>query len=230
MNWEQLDLGGRAFLRAGLSGPLVLGLYALPLDYSSPAGAKPLVFSGTLLKRAGRRLAETGRFAVLTCQPGGLRRFSYGFKTTVRVRLIHAQVRRLIERSGRWQKAWGVPINQVFMAGTNPSLSIIQFDGLLRLGWRLPVEEREALMQVWRYSAYLSGLQPELTAANETEARRLTQLIIDARATPDDDRRALIDALMNVRLFPASQAQNGGNGTNVPCILSLGGRVTNIAT
>src|SRR5688572_4490992 len=68
VDWDELDRGGRVFMRAGLSGPIVLGLYALPLDYTSPAGAKPLVFSGGLIKRAGRRLAETGRFATLTCQ------------------------------------------------------------------------------------------------------------------------------------------------------------------
>jgi hypothetical protein len=205
VDWDQLDRGGRVVLRSGLCGAIVLGLYALPMDYSAPAGAKPLVFSGALVKRASRRLAETGRFAVASCQPGGLKRFGEGFKTTVRVRLMHAQVRRLILRSGRWNPGWGAPINQAFMAGTIVSLSYILLDGLRQMGWLLPAAEREAVMQVWRYSAYLSGVPAELAPATETESKRLSQLIISTSAPPDDDSRALVAALMNVRLFPGTE-------------------------
>jgi hypothetical protein len=205
VDWDQLDLGGVAFMRAGLSGPIILGLYGLPLTYSSPAGSKALVFSGTLVKRAPRRLAETARFAILTCQPGGLKRFSEGFKTTIRVRMMHAQVRRLLLRSGRWKNEWGAPINQIFMAGTNLSLSLILIYGLRKLGWILSGAEREAIMQVWRYSAYLSGVHPELLCANESEARRLMDLILLTQGEPDDDSRALINALMGVRIIPRTE-------------------------
>ena len=205
VDWDQLDLGGRVVLRSGLCGAIALGLYALAKDYAAPAGAKPLVFSGALIKRASRRLAETGRFAVASCQPGGLRRYGDGFKTTVRVRLMHAQVRRLILRSGRWSPGWGAPINQAFMAGTIVSLSYILLDGLRQLGWRLPEAEREAVMQLWRYSAYLSGVPAELSPATQAESKRLSELIVGTSAPPDDDSRVLVSALMNVRLFPGTE-------------------------
>jgi hypothetical protein len=93
VDWDQLDLGGAVFLRSGLLGVVVLMLRCLPLSYCSPSGNKPLVFSGRLTERAARRLGETGRFVIATCQPGALKRFSEGFKITVKVRLMHAQVR-----------------------------------------------------------------------------------------------------------------------------------------
>jgi hypothetical protein len=199
VNWEQLDLGGMVFLRSGLFGVLTVGLVSLPLSYSSPAGNKPLVFSGQLIRRAARRLGETARFVYLTSQPGALRRFGEGFKATVKVRLIHAQMRRLLKQSGHWATSqWGEPINQAYMAATNLTLSVVLLDGMRSLGLRCTQTEREALMQLWRYSGYLSGVAPELLCAAESEARRMLEMVFELEGPPDDDSRALINALMKV--------------------------------
>jgi hypothetical protein len=199
VDWEQLDSGGAAFLRSGLFGVITVGLVSLPLSYSSPAGNKPLVFSGQLIKRAPRRLGETGRFIFLTSQPGALRRFSDGFKATVRVRLMHAQVRRLLKQSGQWDaKKWGEPINQAYLAATNLIFSVVLLDGMRRFGLRFTPPEREALMQLWRYSGYLSGVAPELLCATENEARRMLEMVLELEGPPDEDSRALINALMLV--------------------------------
>src|SRR5262249_11935806 len=58
--------------------------------------------------------------------------------------------------------------------------------------------EREALMQLWRYSGYLSGVAPELLCATESEARRMLEMVLELEGPPDDDSRALINALMLV--------------------------------
>jgi hypothetical protein len=199
VDWDQLDLGGAVFLRSGLFGVLTIGLVSLPLCYSSPAGNKPLVFSGQLIKRAARRLGETGRFVYLTSQPGALRRFGEGFKANVKVRLMHAQVRRLVWRSGRWDAGqWGEPINQAYLAATNLTLSVALLDGMRSFGLRFTQAEREALMQLWRYSGYLSGVNPELLCVTECEARRMLDLVFALDGPPDNDSRALINALMRV--------------------------------
>jgi len=199
VNWEQLDLGGSVLLRSGLLGVLTAALAWLPISYSSPAGNKPLVFSGQLIKRAPRRLGETARFIYLTSQPGALQRFGDGFKTTVKVRLIHAQVRRFLKESGRWDASqWGEPINQAYMAATNLIFSVVLLDGMRSFGLRCTRSEREALMQLWRYSGYLSGVAPELLCATENEARRMLEMVLDLEGPPDDDSRALINALMAV--------------------------------
>jgi hypothetical protein len=203
VDWDRMDRGGQVFLRSGGLGIAVLSLYSLPITYSSPDGNKPLVFPGHLLKRAPRRLAETASFVVATCRPGGLHRYAEGFAITIKVRLMHAQVRRLLWRSGRWNgDDWGTPINQVYMAGTNLALSAILLDGLERLGARCSHEEGEALLHLWRYSGYLTGVSPELLCSTRGYAKWLSEMIFNNQAVPDDDSRALVNALMNSSFLP----------------------------
>jgi hypothetical protein len=207
---DRCNLGGATFLRCRL-GFAVLALLALPLIYSWPAGNKPLALSGQLVHRASQRLKDTTRYVFAVCQPDGLSRFSEGFAMTVRVRLIHAQVRRLLLTSGQWRSdVWGAPINQCHMAGTNLMFSVGVLDGLTRLGYRFKRIEREALIHLWRYVGYLLGVEPELLIADEFEGHRLLDMIFAFEPQPDDDSRALVDALMQtsfdyIRNFRAGQ-------------------------
>jgi hypothetical protein len=116
---------------------------------------------------------------------------------TVRVRLIHAQVRRLLLNSGQWRsEVWGAPINQCHMAGTNVMFSVGVLDGLTRFGYHFERVEREALVHLWRYAGYLLGLDHELLIADEFEGHRFLDLMFAFEPQPDDDSRALVDALM----------------------------------
>ncbi len=99
---ERCDRGGTAFLRTGIFGGFVLAFRSLVMGYCSPAGNKPLAFSGRLKTAAPRRLSETSHFVEAVCLPGGMRPGAPGFAAAVRVRLMHAQVRRLLEGSPRW--------------------------------------------------------------------------------------------------------------------------------
>ena len=61
-----------------------------------------------------------------------------GWCLNVNVRLIHAQVRRMILCSGRWDAdAWGAPINQHDELGTSLLFSVIVLEGLRQLGVRI---------------------------------------------------------------------------------------------
>jgi hypothetical protein len=193
---DTCNLGGATFLRCRL-GFVPLALLALPIIYSWPAGNKPLALSGQLVHRASQRLKDTARYVFAVSQPDGLSRFSEGFAMTVRVRLIHAQVRRLLIESRQWRReAWGAPINQCHMAGTNLMFSVGVLDGLTRLGYRFKRVEREALVHLWRYAGYLLGVEHELQMADEFESHRLLDLMFAFEPQPDDDSRALVDALM----------------------------------
>jgi hypothetical protein len=204
VDFDQLDFGGSVYLRLGPLGQLALGCAALPLAYGSPVGVIPLVFTGRLTQRAFRRLIETTHFVYATCKPGGLRRHSEGFKTTVRVRLMHAQIRRLLLQSPRWDKqAWGVPIPQADLAGTNLSFSVVVLESLRRLGCSFSARESEAVMHLWRYSGYLIGLNQQIACATEAEALRLGDLIAKTQAPPNADCVALTQALMNSSMHMA---------------------------
>jgi len=207
---DRCNLGGATFLRCRL-GFVPLAMLALPIIYSWPAGNKPLALSGQLVHRASQRLKDTARYVFAVCQPDGLSRFSEGFAMTVRVRLIHAQVRKLLLESGQWRsETWGAPINQCHMAGTNLMFSVGVLDGLTRLGYRFERVEREALVHLWRYAGYLLGVEHELLIADEFEGHRLLDLMFAFEPQPDDDSRALVDALMQtsftyVRNFKAAR-------------------------
>ncbi len=194
----RLDRGGAAFLRAGLLGGMVLGAYSLVAGYCSPAGNKPLAFSGRLAQDAPRRLAETGRFVQAVSTPGGMHRYGDGFKAMVKVRLVHASVRRMLLRSPRWNSAaWGVPINQYDMSGTALLFSSIVLDGLDKMGFQMTAEERADFMHLWRYGAYVIGVDEELRCTTEAEAKALWDLLSNTQAPPDDDSRALANALLD---------------------------------
>jgi hypothetical protein len=213
---DQCNLGGATFLRCRL-GFVALAMSSLPLIYSWPAGNKPLALSGHLVHRASQRLKDTTRYVFAICQPDGLARFSDGFKMTVKVRLIHSQVRRLLRQSGQWRdEVWGAPINQCHLAGTNLLFSVGVLDALRRIGYLFKPAEREALIHLWRYAGYLLGVDHELLVAGEWEGHRLLDLIFTFEPKPDDDSRALVNALME-----ASFDYLRGFKTARPCSMNL---------
>jgi hypothetical protein len=194
---SRAERGGRVFHRSGPLGGLVLGVHSLVLAYCSPAGNKPLVFSGRLEADAPRRLAETSRFVQAVTLPGAMRRHGEGFACTVKVRLVHAAVRRMLRLSGRFREdEWGAPINQADMAGTTLLFSHVVLDGLGRLGFHTTRSEREDLLHLWRYVGYLLGVNEGLRSTTEHEARNLWDLLASTQAPPDDDSRALAKALI----------------------------------
>jgi hypothetical protein len=197
VDWHAVERGGRVLLRAGVLGGIVLGAKALVYGYASPAGNKPLVLSGRLTEQAARRLNETARFVQAVVRPGGMRHGGDGFAATVKVRLMHAQVRHFIRRSQQWQdEAWGLPINQHDMMATTLLFSLITLQGLRQLGVHIDRDESDDYMHLWRYVAHVIGVDPMLVPATEREADELAALIAATQAPPDEDSRNLVAALM----------------------------------
>ncbi len=192
-----LEHGGEMLFRSGWFGGLVLGI-SLLYGYASPGGNKPLVFSGRLAEQAPRRLRETSRFVQATCAKNGRARGGAGRAITVKVRLMHAHVRQMLLRSGRWDEAaWGLPINQHDMAGTSILFSLAPIESLRALGYDLDAEEVHMYMQLWRYSGHLIGVDPELLPTSEHDARRLKDIVAATEGPPDDDSRKLAKALFS---------------------------------
>lgn len=198
VNERALDRGGEILFRTGPVGGLALGLKSLVTGYASPGGNKPLVFSGRLREQAPHRLNETSRFVHATSAPGGLTRFADGYRITLKVRLMHARVREMILKSGRWNApAWGAPINQSDMAATALLFSIFLLDGVRQLGLKFRADEVDDFLHLWRYSAHLMGVTPELQVSNESDAHRLGEIVLATQGPPDQDSRDLFAALMN---------------------------------
>lgn len=198
VDWQTTDRGGEVLLRTGILGGMVLGARSLVLGYTTPAGNKPLVFSGRLKEQAGRRLNETARFVQAVARAGGMRPFADGWQITLKVRLIHAQVRSMILASGRWRgDEWGVPVNQHDMAATTLLFSSVMLDGLRKLGVRIERDEAEDYMHLWRWVGRVMGVDAGILPASEMEAHRLAELIAATQADPDQDSRDLTRALFD---------------------------------
>lgn len=216
VDFEQLDRGALAYQRFGLMGMIILSAWSLINGYHSSAAVKPLAFTGQLRHRTQRRLAETARFVSEVSQTDGLRARQTGFTICVRVRLVHAFVRRACWESGRWQsEAWGEPINQADMFGTLLEFSLLMMDGAMRLGFRVTPDEREAILALWRYCGYLSGVDEWLLSkmASERDTRHMSRLLRLVQPGPDEDSRALTAQLLHV---PRLNAQGRG-----PALLAI---------
>lgn len=196
VDWGVADRGGALLMRAGALGGAVLGARSLVLGYASPGGNKPLVFSGRLKEQAARRLNETARFVQAVCRPAGMRPFAEGWQITLKVRLIHAQVRKMILASGRWNtEAWGLPANQHDLAGTTLLFSAAIIDGLRKLGMPIPSEDADSYIHLWRWVGRTIGVHSDILPASEPEAMRLADLFELTMGEPDQDSRDLTRAL-----------------------------------
>ena len=213
VDWETIERGGEVLLRAGPLGGIVLAYKSLVLGYASPGGNKPLVLSGRLEQQASRRLNETARFVQATITPGAMRPHGQAWQITLKVRLIHAHVRRMILKGGGWNEAWGAPINQHDEAGTSLLFSAAVLEGLRQLGVRITRRDGEAYMHLWRWSGWLMGIEPELLPATESEGVRLGHLIAATQGAPDDDSRRLTRALLEAALHAARTPRERANAT-----------------
>lgn len=201
-----LRVGARTYQRTGQSMMFVLSAWSLMNGYHSSAAVKPLMATGQLDAAAPRRLAETGRFLVEVCQTGGLERAAPGFQTAVRVRLMHAIVRQTLLRRGDWRTAdWGLPINQADMVGTVLEFSLLLVEGCRMMGFHFEPHESEAVLHLWRYVGYLSGVDPLLLAelTSEARARRFAEMVKLVQPGPDQDS---IDLAAALRVVPRALA------------------------
>lgn len=197
---------GRLLFRAGTVGGFVLGVKSLVLGYAAPGGNKPLVLSGRLYNAAsvGKRLAETARFVMEVGEDGGMAPFAKGWGITLKVRLMHAQVRKLVLESGQWRpELWGQPINQHDMVGTVLIFSRAWLEGVEQLGLHVSPLEADDYVHLWSRVGHVIGVEPQLRLRSTEEARRAAALIELTQAAPDEDARRLVRSFLEAPLEAA---------------------------
>ena len=121
-----------------------------------------------------RRVRQNTRHVAEVTLPGGLERMGDGWKLTVRIRLIHAQVRRLLLDSDEWDVAVeGVPVHMSHMALAATGFSAANLAAVEKLGVVLTAEEKAGFMHIWRYVTWLLGVPETLLFETEEQAERL---------------------------------------------------------
>ena len=194
---SDLTPGIRMFHR---NSQLVLGAFVggvLVEGFSTNIG-KSFYITGRLRDQGVRRLKQNNRHMVEIFMPGGLERDGDGWKLSVRIRLVHAQVRHLLNNSSEWEEEeWGTPLSSAHLGFALSAFSARLINHLKSLGAVFSDEEREAFMQIWRYSGYLMGIPESILYQDEEHALRIFEIggICEPPASPESI--VMANALVN---------------------------------
>ena len=178
---------------------LVLGAFVggVLIEGFSTNISKSFFITGRLRDQGVRRLKQNNRHMVEIFMPGGLERDGDGWKLSVRIRLVHAQIRRLLSESDEWDaESWGMPLSAAHMGFALSAFSARLLKHLKSLGADFNEEERESFMNTWRYSGYLMGIPETILYRNEDEALRLFEIGRICAPPPDMESIAMANALI----------------------------------
>ncbi|MCY4555784.1 MAG: oxygenase MpaB family protein [Chloroflexi bacterium] len=148
---------------------------------------------------APQRIRENTRHFIEIMLPGSLDRQGDGWKASVRIRLMHAHVRRLIRESGHWdESAYGTPLSSAHMGLASSNFSATMLRHAELLGARMPPEERAGFMQIWRYVSLLIGTPEELLfEGNEVDTREFNRTAMMCEPPPSEESVAVAGSLVH---------------------------------
>ena len=168
------------------------------IDGFSTLIAKSFVETGRVFDQGVRRLRQNNRHMVELFFPGGLQRECDGWMLSVRIRFIHAQVRRLLNRSGEWDAdAWGTPVSAAHLGYAIACFSARTLKHSVSLGASYTTEERESFCAVWRYAGHLMGIPETILYRNEKDALHLHRIASILEPPPTEDSMLMANALIN---------------------------------
>ena len=175
----------------------MLGLLSLPYCYAGANGAMVLYLSDRMRKDIGRRLIQTGEFVWDVMAPNAFDEDGNGFAAILKVRLMHAAVRFYTLKDDRWEAAFGSPVNQEDMAGTNLSFSLIVIRGLRKFGFHIGYDHQQSFMHLWNIIGSMLGVNAELLPKDGKEAFELEEAIRLRQFTPSVQGHELTSTLVN---------------------------------
>ena len=180
----------KLILAATLAGVLVEGF--------STNISESFYITGRLQDQGVRRLQQNNRHMVEIFLPSGLERYGDGWKLSVRIRLVHAHVRRLLTNSDDWNaEAWGVPLSTAHTGFAVTAFSARLLKHMKSLGATYSEEEAASFMAAWRYSEHLIGIPESILFRDEAEALRLFEVGNLCEPAPDSAQIVLANTLAN---------------------------------
>lgn len=178
------------FIAVHVTGVLVSGF--------STMISKSFFRTGRLTEYGVRRLQQNNRHLIEICLPGGLDRRGDGWKLSVRIRLVHAQIRRLLRQPGEWDELHdGVPLSAAHMAFASAAFSSLLVEQVRRVGARISQEEGESFVQIWRYVAWLFGVPETILFRDFDEGLELCRIGFLCEPEPSDEAVLMANALIN---------------------------------
>ena len=121
--------------------------------------AKSFFITGRVRDQGVRRLGQNNRHMMEIFLPGGMYRHGDGWKLSLRIRIVHARLRRLLNNSEDWDReAWGEPISAAHLGYAISAFSARLLKHMKTLGAKYNSEEYDSFMAVWRYSGHIMGI------------------------------------------------------------------------
>ena len=197
LDHDALRPGVRAFQRnsvpilsAFVTGVLIDGFATLI--------SKSFVQTGRIFENGVPRLRQNNRHQMEIFWPGGLEREGDGWKLSVRLRFVHAQVRRLLGQTAEWEHdAWGVPISAAHLGYAIACFAARTVKHSEALGARYSTEERASFHAVWRYTGYLMGIPETILFTDESHALHIYQIGSMCEPPPTQEAILMTNALIN---------------------------------
>lgn len=222
----KVRLGAEVFSQYGPSIYVILASASLPATYASEPIAAALHATGQLDSEVPKRLRETSQMVLGVTAENGFADQGAGIALTLRVRLLHATIRYLIQRDAgseipddhrlaafeemSWDEGrLGKPIHQNALMLTLLTFSYLVLRGLRELGLTLSTAESEAYIHTWNVVGSVLGVADGQLPETYDEAEQLFERLLGDQLPGDAGdatrgrqlARALNDYIDDVLIF-----------------------------
>lgn len=179
------------FLAAFAAGAIVEGFATMI--------SKSFAITGRMIDDGVRRLKQNLRHLLDSFLPRGVEPSGDGWRLTLRIRMVHARVRALLNDSEEWEHDnWGTSLSAAHLALASAAFSARLIQLAEKLGARFDSDDdREAFMSVWSYDAWIMGVPDELLFHGYAEGLRMFELGSACEPPPDEDAIALANCIVN---------------------------------
>ncbi|MYA77910.1 MAG: DUF2236 domain-containing protein [Gemmatimonadetes bacterium] len=168
------------------------------IDGFSTLISTSFVQTGRIFNNGVWRLKQNNRHQMEIFFLGGLRRYGDGWKLSVRIRFVHAQVRYLLSKSDNWNhEALGCPISAAHLGYAVACFATRTVKHSESLGAHFRIDERASFHDVWRYAGYLMGIPETILFSDEQHANQIYRIGSICEPSPGQDAVIMTNALVN---------------------------------
>lgn len=169
---------------------------------ASTLTSQALYTTGRITSQFGlRRVRQNIRHLLEIMLPNSLVYHADGWRLSIRIRLVHAQVRKLIRESGNWDESrMGVPLSSAHMGLASANFSAMLLQMAAKLGAPMSEANRKGFMQIWRYASLLCGTPEDLLfEGDEGKTAGFQRIAHLCEPRPGEESKVIANAL--VRAF-----------------------------
>lgn len=196
VDFARVRRGQRSLRRGGTDGTYIARDVSFLGGYQFSSFNQTLLRTGVMTKGSNKRFAETLQWALDVTDDGGLEPGGVGYRSTLRVRMIHEFVRRYVAHRADWRADdWGLPINQTDMAATLVGALIAPATGALAMGVVLSPRELDDIAHTTRYVGWLMGVDDYWLPRSFRDAVRILHHTLGALSAPDETTRQLVEPM-----------------------------------